>query len=95
MYSYGPPHMAEQKQDDLLEPTYSSYVRIRDVALETCQRRWTVGRSGERWPGISMLAARHDDDDYYVPLIIQLTNSHLFTHNEMVKQFYYKQFILA
>ena len=36
MYSYGPPHTAEQKQDDLLEHTYSSYVRIRDVALKTC-----------------------------------------------------------
>ena len=39
MYSYGPPHMAEQKKDDQLEHTYSSYVRIRDVALRTC-RRW-------------------------------------------------------
>ena len=33
------PHMAEQKQDDQLEHTYSSYVRIRDVALKTHQRR--------------------------------------------------------
>ena len=23
-----------------------------------------IGRSGERWSGISVLAARHDDDDY-------------------------------
>ena len=30
-----PPHMAEQKQDDQLEHTYSSYVRIRDIALKT------------------------------------------------------------
>ena len=52
-----------QKQDDQLEHTYSSYVRIRDVALKTCQKRWTIGRSGERGSGISMLAARHDDDD--------------------------------
>ena len=36
MYSYGPPHMAKQKQDDQVEHTYSSYVRIRDVALKTC-----------------------------------------------------------
>ena len=28
MYSYGPLHMAEQKQDDQLGHTYSSYVRI-------------------------------------------------------------------
>ena len=63
MYSYGPPHMAEQKQDDDLEHKYSSYVRIRDVSLKTCRRRWTIGRSGKRGSGISVLAARHDDDD--------------------------------
>ena len=57
------PHMAEQKQDGQLEHTYSSSVRIRDVALKTCQRRWTIGRSGERRSGISVLAAWHDDDD--------------------------------
>ena len=34
MYSYGPPHMAKQKQDDQLEHTYSSYVRIQDVVLK-------------------------------------------------------------
>ena len=55
--------MAEQKQDNQLEHTYSSSVRIRDEALKTCQRRWTIGRSSERGPGISVLAARHDDDD--------------------------------
>ncbi len=31
--------MAGQKQDDLLEHTFSSYVRIQDVALKTYQRR--------------------------------------------------------
>ena len=46
MYSYGPPIMAKQKQDDQLEHTYSSYVRVRDVALKTCKRRWMIGRSG-------------------------------------------------
>ena len=39
MYSYGPLNMAKQKQDDQLEYTYSSYVRIRDVALKTCQKQ--------------------------------------------------------
>ena len=63
MYTYGPPHMAEQKQDDQLEHTYSSYVRRQDVALMTCQRRWTIGRSGERGSEISVLAARHDDEE--------------------------------
>ena len=63
MYSNGPPHMAKQKQDNQLEHTYSSYVRIRDVALKTCQKRWMTGRSGDRGSGISVLAARHDDYD--------------------------------
>ena len=44
MYSNGPPHMAGQKQDEQLEHTYSSYVRIRDVAMKTCHRWWTIGR---------------------------------------------------
>ena len=63
MYSYEPPDMAEQKQDDQLEHTFSSYVRIRDVALKTYQRRWTIERSGEGGSGIFVLAAQHDDDD--------------------------------
>ena len=54
--------MAEQNRDDQLEYTYSSYVRIRDEALKTCRRRWTIVKSGERGSGISVLAARHDDD---------------------------------
>ena len=29
----------------------------------TCQKRWTIGRSGDRGPVISVLVARHDDDD--------------------------------
>ena len=32
MFSYGLPHMAEQKQGDQLEPTYSNSVMIRDIA---------------------------------------------------------------
>ena len=56
------PHIARQKQDDQLKHTFSSYVRIRDVAMKTYQRRWTIGRSGERGSGISVPAARHDDE---------------------------------
>ena len=63
MYSYKPPHMAEQKQDDQLEHTYSSYVMMRDVAMKTYQKLWTIGKSGKRGSGIFVLAARHDDDD--------------------------------
>ena len=63
MYSYGCPHMAEQKQDDQFEQTYSSYVRIQDVALKTSQRWWTIGKGGERGSGISVPGAWHDDDE--------------------------------
>ena len=35
IYSGGPHHMDEQKQDDQLEPTYSSSVPIRGVAMRT------------------------------------------------------------
>ena len=58
MYSYGSPHMAAQKQDDQLERTFSSYVRIQVVVLKTYLGRWTIGRSGERGSGISVLPAR-------------------------------------
>ena len=65
--------MAAQKQDDQLERTFSSYVRIQDVVLKTYLGRWTIGRSGERGSGISVLPARDDDDD---------------DDDEMSKQFY-------
>ena len=55
--------MAVQKQDDQHEHTFSSYVRIRDVVLKTFLGRWTIGRSGDRGSGISVLPVRHDDDD--------------------------------
>ena len=55
--------MAAQKQDDQLERTFSSYVRILDVVLKTYLGQWTIGRSGERGSGISVLPARYDDDD--------------------------------
>ena len=58
MYSSGPLHMDEQKQDDQVEPTYSSYVPIRDVTLKTYQKQWTIrsggGRGGVRGSGISV-----------------------------------------
>ena len=63
MYSYRPPHIAEKKQDGLLQHRYSSSVRIRDVTLKTCQKRWTIGRCGERESGVSVLAAREEEDD--------------------------------
>ena len=38
-------------------------LHIQFPSMKTCQRRWMIGRRGERGSGISMLAARHDDDD--------------------------------
>ena len=64
------PTYGQQKQDDQLEHTYSSYVKIQDVALRTCQSWWTIGRSGERGSGISVLAAWHDDDDDFHLMVI-------------------------
>ena len=61
--TYGPPHMAVQKQDDQHEHTFSSYVRIRGTVLKTYLGRWTIRRSGERGSGISVLPAQYDDDD--------------------------------
>ena len=68
------PHMAEQTQDDQLEHTFSSYVRIRDVGLKTCQRRWTIGRRGERRSGISVLVAWYDNDDECLHLYCYIFN---------------------
>ena len=67
-----PPHMAKQMQDDQLVHTYSSYVRIRDVALKTCQKRWMIGRKGERGSVISVLAARHDDIYIYIYIYVYI-----------------------
>ena len=64
--------MAGQKLDDQHEHTFSSYMRIRDVAQKTCQRRWTIGKSGERGSGISVLAARHYYYYYYYYLLIRV-----------------------
>ena len=55
-----------QKQDDQHEHTFGNYVRIRDVVQKTCLRRWTIGKSGERGSGKSVLPARHDDDDVII-----------------------------
>ena len=71
MYSYGSPHTAAQKQDDQHERTFSSYVRIQVVVLKTYLGRWTIGRSGERGSGISVLPARYDDDEKALVQYIQ------------------------
>ncbi len=40
-----------------------------------------IGRRGERGSGISMLAARHDDDDIYVNKKPVLLHHHEIIHN--------------
>ena len=57
------PTHGRAKADDQHERTFSSYVRIQVVVLKTYLGRWTIGRSGERGSGISVLPARYDDDD--------------------------------
>ena len=98
MYSYGSPHMAAQKQDDQHERTFSCYVRIRDVVLKTYLGRWTIGRSGERGSGISVLPAQYDDDDIhilYIFLYIYYINI-LFVYIYIYKYIYiFYQFIIS
>ena len=74
MYSYGSPHTAAQKQDDQHERTFSSYVRIQVVVLKTYLGRWTIGRSGERGSGISVLP-EHD-----MMMMIYQTYTHTYIH---------------
>ena len=77
MYFSGPIHSDEQRHDVQHEHTYSSSVEILDVARKTCQKQWTTGRGGERGPGISVMIARHDDDDDDYPstgMELRLTN---------------------
>ena len=53
--------------------------------MKTCQRRWTIGRSGERGSGISVLAAQHDDDDDELfNQIFLFYDRNLLTHNPKV-----------
>ena len=71
--------MAAQKQDDQLERTFSSYVRIQVVVLKTYLGQWTIGRSGERGSGISVLPARYDDDDDD-NFLLKKENVHMFEY---------------
>ena len=81
--------MDEQRQDDQLEPTNSSSMRIQDVALEIYRKRWTIEAGGGRGPGRAMLMVRHDDDDDDDDFIIDS----LFRQNVLVEvlfiSFYY------
>ena len=65
--------MDEQRQDDQLEPIYSSSVPIQDVALKTCRKQWTIEKGGEKGSGISVLMAQHHDDEYHCCFFKSLT----------------------
>ena len=66
------PTYARAKAGGRAKHTYSSYVRIWDVALKTCQRWWTIGGSSQRGSGISVPAARHHDDDDRIYIYIYI-----------------------
>ena len=72
MYSCGPLHMDEQRQDDQLAPIYISSGPMQDIDLKTYRERWTIETGGGRRSGRSMLEMRHDDDndDNYLQWII-------------------------
>ena len=59
MYSYGPLHWDEQRQDVQIEHTYTSSVPILDVAWITFQGQWMIRRCCERGSEISVLMAQN------------------------------------
>ena len=56
--------MDEQRQDNQLGPIYNSSGPIQDVTWKTSWERWTTETGGERGSERSMLAARHDDEEF-------------------------------
>ena len=51
------------RQHPIKHQLYGHLPPVTKTIQKLCQKRWTIGRSGERGSGISVLAARHDDDD--------------------------------
>ena len=62
--------MDEQRQDDQLEPTYSSSVPIQEVVLKTCQKQWMIEKGGNKGSGIAVQMAQHHDDDIKVTISV-------------------------
>ena len=61
MYSHGTPHMTGQKQDDQLEHTYTQQL-CEDTGCSSEDLPKAMNDREKRGSGISVLAARHDDD---------------------------------
>ena len=57
MYSYGPPHLTEQKQGDQLEPTYSS---SEDTGCSPEYLPEAMNDREEWWEGQGYPYGRHD-----------------------------------
>ena len=65
-----------QRQDDQLEPAYSSSVQIQDVALKTYRKRWTIEKGGGGGSRRCMLMEwLGDDDDFTRKKNQRLSNS--------------------
>ena len=56
--------------------------------VKTCQRRWTIGRSGRRGSGISVLAARPDDDDDGDSIFRQIVTKLSLMHGWIPSRYY-------
>ena len=70
MYSDGPPTYGRAKARRPVQNIHTAAMwGIQDVALKTCLRRWTTGKSGERGSGISVQAARYDDKVFTMKII--------------------------
>ena len=63
MYSCGPVHMDVQRQDDQLEHTIQQLCADTGCNSEDLLEAMDDREGGERGPEISVLIARHDDDD--------------------------------
>ena len=61
--------MSGQRPDDQLEPTYKISVPIKDVALKTYRKRWTIEKGVGKGSGRSALLVEHDDDYDYCILL--------------------------
>ena len=73
--------MAEQRQDDHLEPKYNRPVPIQDEAWRTSRERWTIKKGGEEGSGISVLITRHHDDIYiYIFMSVCAYNVYIYIY---------------